>query len=221
MSTVFSRTDWSMDVHLIGIGGIGSWLAYYLMKHGIPTLHVYDDDTVEERNAFFQLYRREDAGELKVDALADFARREGLDTEIVPHAERVTEKSELDLSDVVISGVDSMNARHHIWEQVRLNGRVQLYMDGRIGGDNFHLYTLNPSDPSQLKYYEAWLYKSDQADQDPCSTRDDFHAALTLGGFMMKNLISFARDEQPAQVFQGDMSVVAVPGGAIPVVQIP
>ena len=147
MTHIFDPSRWVREVHVVGCGGIGSWLAFFLMKNDLPKIHFYDDDVVEEHNIHTQLFRRSDVGTSKVEALAAFAEREELDTIVVPHVMRVEETSQLELSGVVISGVDSMDSRKAIWELVKFNTFVDLYMDGRIGGDVLHLYTLNPSSP--------------------------------------------------------------------------
>ncbi|MDB5184154.1 MAG: hypothetical protein JWO07_835 [Candidatus Saccharibacteria bacterium] len=221
MTSLFDRSKWVREIHLIGLGGIGSWVALWLLKLGVPEIHVYDDDVVEQHNTFFQLWANADVGIHKVQALEEYARREGYATKIIAHPVRVTEDGQLNLRGVVISGVDSMASRYAIWKHLKFNGDVELYMDGRIGGEDFHLYTLNPSHPSQVKVYEAWLHPDDEATPDTCTERDDFDSGVILSGFILKNLTSFARGKRLAVIYHGDLSIVAGLGGAIPVVQIP
>lgn len=225
MISIFDRSVWTHEVHLLGLGGIGSWMAFWLLKLGVPEIHVYDNDVVKEHNTYYQLWSKQDIGRLKVEALVDFARREGYDTKIIPHVVRVTEDSELELSGVVMSGFDSMMSRKVLWNShLQYNGMVELYMDGRIGGEEFHLYTLNPSNPEQVPFYKAWLYDDPKPneEQERCTERDDFHTGIVLSGFMLRNLTALARGgEQLAEIYQGNLSIVVVRGGAIPVVQIP
>lgn len=221
MTHIFDPIRWVREVHVIGAGGIGSWLGLFLMKNEVSEVHFYDDDVVEEHNLYTQFYWPEDLGVPKVEALARFAKRMNLTTKIIPHVTRITKSSLLEFSGVVISGVDSMDSRADIWSLLKFNTEVDLYMDGRIGGDTFHLYTLNPSVPEQIDLYEAWLYPSSKAGDAPCSIRSDFHSALALNGHMLKNLTSFARGKRLAEILHGNLAVVAVPGGATPVVQIP
>ena len=222
MTHIFDPIRWVREIHVIGAGGIGSWLGLFLMKNEVPEVHFYDDDVVEEHNLYTQFYWPEDLGVPKVEALARFAKRMNLTTKIVPHVMRVEKDSDLNFSGVVMSGVDSMDSRiNDIWPHLKFNTDVDLYMDGRIGGDTFHLYALNPSVPDQVRLYEAWPYPGSVAGDAPCSIRSDFHSALALNGHMLKSLTSFARGKRPAEILHGDLAVVAVPGGATPVVQIP
>jgi molybdopterin/thiamine biosynthesis adenylyltransferase len=58
-------------VFLMGLGGIGSWLAVLCARLGIRHIVAVDPDTVEVTNLNRQvLYRREDVGRLKVDCCA-------------------------------------------------------------------------------------------------------------------------------------------------------
>lgn len=57
-------------VVIMGLGAIGSWIAYNLVQSGIKNLHLIDDDTVDISNISRQaLYFQEDIGEYKVNAL--------------------------------------------------------------------------------------------------------------------------------------------------------
>ena len=64
-------------VHLVGCGGIGSFVALALAKLGCPHLCLYDDDRVEEHNVPNQLFRLSDVGRPKVEALAEVLRFSG------------------------------------------------------------------------------------------------------------------------------------------------
>lgn len=63
-------------VAVIGIGGIGSWVAYGLALSGIGALHLIDPDIVESRNLNTQaLYRSCDVGKPKTACLAEHLRQ--------------------------------------------------------------------------------------------------------------------------------------------------
>ena len=54
---------------IIGVGGIGSYLAEYLAKTELYHITVADPDVVERKNITYQNYFEEDIGKKKVDAL--------------------------------------------------------------------------------------------------------------------------------------------------------
>ena len=205
---------WVWDVHIVGLGGIGSWVALFLMHKGVPVIHAYDDDVVEASNLGHQLWRPSDATRRlpKVVALSEYAEREELETKIVPHQVRVTESSWQNFSGIVISGPDSMASRKAIWSHVAFNSDVDLYVDGRIGGEAFQAYTLNPSDPQQVERYMSSLYSDEMADQDPCATRQDFESALALGSHITHNLTLFVQGRPLSEILNGNMAAVAVNG---------
>lgn len=182
-----------MPVHLIGVGGIGSAVAVALGNLGIRELHVYDPDVVEAHNLPPQLpYRLSDVGSRKVDALAGFFERQELPTTLYTHPRRVSDAD--DLQGVVISGVDSMASRSQIWEIVNFNPSVLFYLDGRIGGENYQLFSVNPCDPDSFGFYEsAWLFPDSEGSDLPCSERTVIHTPLVLAGLIAAHLTQYYR----------------------------
>lgn len=192
---IFNPATFTWPVHVIGVGGIGSALVLPLIKLGLSSkLHLWDPDRVEPHNIPAQLiYRPTDIGKLKVEAAADTLAgfSEGK-CEIVCHSEYVGPSTPLD--GVVISGVDSMAARYDIWEGVRYNVEVPLYMDGRIGGEQMQLFTLNPSNYEAVVFYETeWLFPDEEGSDLPCAARTVIHPPTVLAGHIIAQLTRFAR----------------------------
>lgn len=70
----FSDAPWATGlsntyVDLVGLGGIGSWIALMLSKMGVRKLVCYDMDTVEEHNVAGQLFGPFHIGMKKTDAV--------------------------------------------------------------------------------------------------------------------------------------------------------
>ncbi len=57
-------------VHIIGCGASGSTVAETLARFGITKITLYDFDTVEPKNIANQMFRHEDIGKPKVEAVA-------------------------------------------------------------------------------------------------------------------------------------------------------
>lgn len=191
---IFDPDKWTYPVHVIGAGGIGSALLFPLMKLGVHEIHVWDKDDVEPHNIPAQLlYRPSDIGTSKVDAVCAFAERQEVQCKVVGHNEFVTENT--DLGGIVISGVDSMKSRKAIWEAVKFNVSVPLYMDGRIGGEAYALFTLNPSVWEEIESYENnAMFSDEEAAQLPCAARTVIHPPMGLTEKIIGNLTLFARD---------------------------
>lgn len=174
------------SVSLIGAGGVGSAIGLLLAKMGVPELTVFDFDLVEGHNLPSQLYRREDVGRSKVEALADIAERFA-DGQVIPRAERYADQP---LSGLVISAVDSMDARLSIWERLRFNPDVALYVDTRMGGNLAVIHCVRPCDPDDVKRYEKCLFPSREASDIPCTARaiiyNTFGVASMVGAIVRK-----------------------------------
>ena len=50
------------EVHIIGVGAVGSFIALTLAKLGLQKLTIWDFDTVEETNVANQVYTQKDVG---------------------------------------------------------------------------------------------------------------------------------------------------------------
>ena len=101
-------------VLVVGAGGLGSPILSYLAAAGVGTLGVADDDTVALSNLQRQtIYRTDDVGRPKTQAVADAIARLNPHINIAPH-ERVTPENARALVgayDLTVEGVDNFAAR--------------------------------------------------------------------------------------------------------------
>ena len=58
-------------IHIIGCGSVGSTLAENLARCGVTKMTLWDFDTVEPHNICNQMFRQQDVGKPKVEALKD------------------------------------------------------------------------------------------------------------------------------------------------------
>ncbi len=175
------RVEHASPVTLIGAGGIGSAAAMELAKMGVMDLTVYDFDAVEEENLNSQWYREADVGKAKVAALAEGVRAyAGFDPKI--RDERYEDQP---LGGTVIAAVDSMAVRRKIWEQIKLNPSVELFIDGRMGGLVSQVLAVRPCDPDDIRRYESLLHKDEDVAQEPCTGR-----AIVFNTFGIASIIS-------------------------------
>lgn len=59
------------EYHIIGCGGIGSWIAFFLAKAGCTNLYLWDGDNVEVSNLHRTPYRESHIGMNKAEALRE------------------------------------------------------------------------------------------------------------------------------------------------------
>lgn len=191
---IFDPSRFSWPIHIIGLGGIGSALILPLIKLGVDELHVWDRDVVEPHNIPAQLiYRSSDVGAPKVQAALSFVKHMEADCKVVSHNEFVEANTALE--GIVISGVDSMASRQAIWQSVKWNVDVPLYLDGRIGGEALQLLSLNPCDFDMVTAYESWLFPDNEASDLPCAARTVIHPPTVLAGLMAAQITLHARGE--------------------------
>jgi molybdopterin/thiamine biosynthesis adenylyltransferase len=140
-------------ITIIGAGGIGSPVAETLAGIGF-NLRIFDHDTVGAENIGSQRYGFNEIGRKKVGVL-----KTRLETAYRVKIEAIEEKylGQIPLSGIIVCGVDSLKTRAMIWEHVKYNAGIPLYLDGRVGGERFKLFCLNPCDPTAIEKYETHL----------------------------------------------------------------
>ena len=58
-------------IHIVGCGSVGSTIAENLARCGVKNMVLWDFDTVESHNIVNQMFRQQDVGKTKVEALKD------------------------------------------------------------------------------------------------------------------------------------------------------
>lgn len=58
-------------IHIVGCGSVGSTIAENLARCGVKNIVLWDFDTVEAHNIVNQMFRQQDVGKSKVEALKD------------------------------------------------------------------------------------------------------------------------------------------------------
>lgn len=176
-----------LHVTVIGAGGIGSPTVLGLVKMGVGHITVYDGDNVEPHNLPNQMFRMQDIGKKKVEALAEICKDyAGADIEAI--SERYVDQS---LSGVVISGVDSMAARKEIWERIRYNPNVGLYIEARMAAEIMRIHTLRPCVPSLVRWYETTLYDGADTTNAPCTERAIIYNVFVIAGLIDNQIKKF------------------------------
>lgn len=169
-------------VTIIGVGGIGSPTAMALSKMGIPHLEVYDNDVVDNHNLPNQFYRIKDIGKPKVESLKEMCSDFSMGS-FEANNEMYDDQF---LDGIVVSGVDSMTARKTIWNNgIKYKPSINMYIDARMGAEICRIYTINPTSPDQVKFYEGTLYDDEEASEERCTAK-----AIIYNTFMISSLIS-------------------------------
>lgn len=182
-------------VALIGVGTIGSHLAGVLGRMQVA-MTLYDFDTVEEHNLTTQTYGEADIGKPKVEAVMEqlaYIQPEH------PHL-MVAEKFEINDAtptyDLIISAVDSLDARREIAQSLIDAGIPTPILDGRVGREQVEVYHFEDA--------AAWLEQlPEKGDVDPCGARFTAYSAVIAAGLMANNVKRFFMEQmiQPRLIF--------------------
>lgn len=200
------------SVTFIGCGGIGSFAAAGIAKLGVPRIKLIDPDTVEEHNIPNQNFTEFDVGQPKVDALADRIGDQFNEVDAYQAAlpdERVTR-----LDGLIISGLDSMEARREVWEScIKLKPSVTRYIDARLSGQFIVAYSVNPSMMSDVQSYEKTLHSDDEAEDISCTARGIIDVGLQVASLLTRAArLHFSGAEVPNITIMNQESYVTTQG---------
>ena len=168
----------SMEFTIIGVGSVGSFTALSLAKMGARNITIYDDDRVEAHNLPNQFYRVQDLDKLKVDALKEIV-KDYADVDITAHP--IKYDGEM-LKGIVISSVDSMDARHEIWDMIKGNPMITHYIDSRMGPELSQVIVSCPVIDKKL--YEFYLWDPKDVPGLPCTAKSIIYTVQGLSGII-------------------------------------
>lgn len=173
------------SITIVGCGAIGSFTALALAKVGFHNIVAYDFDLVEEHNIPNQFYPLSAVGSPKVEALREMIK--GFENvEIV--TERMAWNGTPFETDVVISAVDSMSMRKEIWEGVKSSPSVRLFVDGRMGGNQFEVYTVNMELSNDCRIYASTLWSDEETEQIPCTQKSVIYNVLSIASWIVNQV---------------------------------
>ncbi|NIO36735.1 hypothetical protein GTO27_03425 [Candidatus Bathyarchaeota archaeon] len=173
-------------VCIVGAGAIGSMTALILAKMGIEDIAVWDDDTVEEHNLPNQMYPLVAIGTKKVLALEKLIKDiTGIQIKGITSKWKGNGFGE---DVIVIVCTDNMASRKAVWEKVKLNAGVRLFIDARMGGELMRIYTVDPMRVSQGQKYEKTLYTDKQAEELACTKQSIIYNLAGISGFIANQI---------------------------------
>ena len=165
---------------IIGAGGIGSFTTLTLAKMGFENITVLDDDTVEEHNIPNQFYRYQDLEEPKVEALKNIV-EEFSNTTIDYEPIRFTKDTLIEFQGLWIMAVDNMDTRKNIYNLAyKHHNLITGIIDGRMGGQQAEVYTVNMQDRMERAAYNNTLWEEAETAQIPCTERAVIYNVLWI-----------------------------------------
>jgi len=177
-------------IKIIGTGSVGSFTCLSLCKMGAHNIEIWDDDLIDEVNISNQFFRIKDIGEYKVDALQGLV-KEFEDVSIIYHPDKCNGSEAL--NGIVIVALDSMLPRKRIWDSVKKNSNVELFIDPRMGGRVARIYALKPGD--NVEAYERTLYTDENSAPERCTERTIIYNVLGISSMICKVIEDYFKDE--------------------------
>lgn len=195
-STRYKGADWFEKIRrqksvVIGAGGIGSWVVYFLARASIGMITVYDGDTVDTVNLAGQLYRTKDLGHFKVDALREIVMEYAPTLQGCFYSDFYVNEP---LDKITIAALDSMRARRLVFDNwvAQTKGLPKeekskwLFVDGRMSANSFQVFVFRASQEDKIKMYDKkCLFDDSLADATACSFKATSHIGGGIGSYIM------------------------------------
>lgn len=186
--TRFKDCPWYSDAFpratIGGVGGIGSWLSFFLGRIGVP-MDLYDFDSVDYTNMGGQLFPVSSIGQQKSQVVKqnihDFSGT--LDVKVRGRFEFGDS-----LNHVVFTCFDNMKAREEMivqWAKAHIGKRLMtpaVFIDGRMTVESFQVYAITPDRVDE--YIENHIFPDSRIHEPLCSMKATSHIGAMIGSIM-------------------------------------
>ena len=187
-------------IHIIGVGAIGSYIALFLSKLGIKTIHIYDFDTVDEHNITNQVYDTKDLNKEKVEAISEKMLKNNPDMIVVKHGKYEKQP----LYGYVFLAVDSIETRRNIAENNRYNNQIKIVIDSRIGLETGQVLAINWHNEKEIEnYIQLCSFNDKETDAKVTACGVQLSVApsvLITVSYAISQLINFVNNEPTKQL---------------------
>lgn len=117
------------EVTVVGVGGIGSWVAIFAAMSGVQNLYLFDPDSLEESNRNRLPFCQSSINRPKVDIVAEYIRSIRPEAVVVAVQDRldgVLLQIQLSVSHHFIDCTDSPKAQFAIYHACKRAGRIYI-----------------------------------------------------------------------------------------------
>jgi molybdopterin/thiamine biosynthesis adenylyltransferase len=210
----FKDNEWvlsNLPVMIVGLGGIGSWVALPLSRCGYA-LTLYDMDIVETSNIGGQFYSKNDVDKSKTQATVEKATMFGDNYASSTFGEYTQEEGIS--AEIVISCVDSIKVRRIIFEKwvkyqeavyttdsdyelhKNLPAKTGIFIDGRMEAEGYQVYAVPYGDYTAIEKYRATLFDEDvEYIPAPCTNRATTHCAMKVAAEIVEKLVNYLTNQ--------------------------
>ena len=159
-------------LNIIGCGATGSNIGLLCAKMGWHSFRVWDADIVESHNLPNQIFASKDINSLKVDAFERILKEFNPLIEVEKHPYFFTSEHEELLTDgPLLLTVDTMSARHEIYDCFENNLEVEKVFETRVGFTYAEVNILDNFNTSHLQEWKSTLKTDNEIVEAPCNMR--------------------------------------------------
>lgn len=182
-------------IHIIGIGAMGSRVAELLVRLGIESIHIWDMDTVEDKNITNQLYFHKQIGLPKTDALEEILKEINPNIKVTKHKEYVAQP----LAGYIFLCVDSIELRYKIASDNKDNPYIKAMFDTRMRLEDAQSYAAKWDDVKQKNMFISSMEFTDEeaTEATPVSacgtTLSVASTVVSTAAFTVANFINLIR----------------------------
>lgn len=148
-------------IHIVGCGSVGATVAENLARCGVTKFTLWDFDEVEPHNLANQIFRQQDVGTKKVDALLDILMEINPDIKNDVKIESKGWRGK-NMSGYIFLCVDSIELRRKITEQHMDSPYVKAMFDFRTRLEDAQHYAADWSDKKMKEDFLASMQFTDE-----------------------------------------------------------
>lgn len=159
----FNPNDHSNEeIHIIGVGAIGSHLVEMLVRMGFEDIHIYDFDEVTPHNLANQMYYSDQVGQTKLNSISETKDFINPDCTLRLHPSGWVPGARL--SGHVFLAVDNIDLRRAIFEENKNNVNLVTFSDYRMGlMDAQHYFACAHNDKDKMKFESTLQFSHEEA----------------------------------------------------------
>ena len=167
-------------ITIIGAGGIGSYLTYFLGRVDNFDIALYDFDRVDESNFGGQFFSLDQFGVNKAVA----GRTNMQKFSDIKHEVFTSGKfdEECDATPITFVCPDNITARKVAFEKWKALPNRKVFIDGRMLAESGYVYTVVPGREEE---YEKTLFDETDVEDVLCSMKATSHCGAMTGSLMM------------------------------------
>ena len=195
-----------VELSIIGLGGIGSYVSFAVSRLGVKSLNIFDGDVIEKVNMTGQLFSIKDIGTTKSETMGKFISNY---SNMAVNQYDMFLFDEYPMSNIVICGVDSMDVRKKAFNQwfkenIDNSGQLNpgcLFIDGRLAAESLQVFTIQNKEDAET-YKNMHLFDDSEADEVICSYKQTTYSAMMIGSIITNILVNFIFNTSKGKKFR-------------------